>query len=59
MNKTQTYDLPKGIQSISSLPESEHAQLWKSIIIEDGLRQKLVSQAVSDVSAYGTDLGLG
>ena len=50
MNSVQSADLPKGIQSIVALPNSRLAELWKSIIIGDDLRQKLVSQAVLNFS---------
>jgi len=43
-------DLPKGIQSITMLPEPKLAELWRSIIIEDDFRQRLVSQAVLNFS---------
>lgn len=43
-------DLPKGIQSITSLPDERLAEMWDSIIIEDDMRQRLVSQAVLNFS---------
>ena len=43
-------DLPKGIQSVTSLPNDDLAEMWDSIIIEDGMRQSLVSQAVLNFS---------
>jgi AAA+ superfamily predicted ATPase len=43
-------DLPKGIQSVTSLPNESLAAMWDSIIIEDDMRQRLVSQAVLNFS---------
>lgn len=43
-------DLPKGIQSITSLPDERLAEMWDSIIIEGDMRQRLVSQAVLNFS---------
>ncbi|MCF7701593.1 AAA family ATPase [Loktanella sp. M215] len=50
MSKMQSADLPKGIQSVTALPNSALSDLWTSIIIEDDLRQRLVSQAVLNFS---------
>ena len=38
--------LPKGIQRACPLPDQELGTLWDSIIVEDGLKQRLLSQAV-------------
>ena len=45
-----TYDLPKGIQKITDLPNSELAELWGSIIVEKDLKDRLLSQAVLNFS---------
>jgi SpoVK/Ycf46/Vps4 family AAA+-type ATPase len=39
-------DLPKGIHSNTSLPDSSLAQLWDSIILDPEVKDRLVSQAV-------------
>lgn len=46
MNKMQIGDLPKGIQSITALPQKGLSELWDSIIVEEELRQRLLSQAI-------------
>ncbi len=50
MKDISSADLPKGIQSITALPEPKLAELWDSIIVDDDLRQRLVSQAVLNFS---------
>ena len=46
MNVKISGDLPKGIQKITLLPDSELASLWDSIIIDEPLKEQLLSQAV-------------
>lgn len=46
MNMQISGDLPKGIQKITCLPDSELASLWDSIIIDEPLKEQLLSQAV-------------
>ena len=46
MNMQISGDLPKGIQKITRLPDSELASLWDSIIIDEPLKEQLLSQAV-------------
>jgi pachytene checkpoint protein 2 len=51
LNKTslhlvQPHDLPRGIQSVRALPDPELARLWDSIVVEDGLKERLLAQAV-------------
>jgi SpoVK/Ycf46/Vps4 family AAA+-type ATPase len=50
MNDIHAGDLPKGIQSITALPNNGLADLWDSIIIEEAIRQRLISQAVLNFS---------
>ena len=38
--------LPKGIQRSRALPDSELGQLWDSIIVDNALKQQLLSQAI-------------
>lgn len=42
----QQQDLPRGIQSIRTLPNPDLAALWNSIVIEDGIKERLLAQAV-------------
>lgn len=39
-------DLPRGINSVRALPDPELGALWDSIIVEDGIKDRLLSQAV-------------
>lgn len=39
-------EAPKGIHRIVSLPEKDLADLWKSIIVDDEIKSRLVSQAI-------------
>lgn len=39
-------DLPRGISSVRSLPDRDLAALWDSIIVEDGIKDRLLAQAV-------------
>lgn len=39
-------DLPRGISSVRALPDSDLAALWESIIVEDGIKNRLLAQAV-------------
>lgn len=39
-------DLPKGIQSITALPDPSLSQLWDSIIVDAAIKERLLSQAV-------------
>lgn len=38
--------LPKGIQRVSMLPDAELGDLWRSIIVQDAVKEQLLSQAV-------------
>ena len=40
------WNQPKGIQRIYPLPDAKLGALWKSIILDDGLKSRLLSQAV-------------
>ena len=40
------FDLPKGINRVRILPDTELGDLWDSIILDDGLKKQLLSQAV-------------
>tara|TARA_R110002072_G_scaffold303053_1_gene492346 strand:- start:4855 stop:5760 length:906 start_codon:yes stop_codon:yes gene_type:complete len=50
MNDINTVDLPKGIQSIIALPDDDLSDLWASIIVDDAIRKRLLSQAVLNFS---------
>lgn len=51
MNVQFAGDLPKGIQKITDLPNGELADLWKAIIIDESLKEQLLSQAVLNFTA--------
>jgi pachytene checkpoint protein 2 len=40
------FDRPKGIQRVRRLPDPALAAIWNSIIVDEGLKKQLVSQAV-------------
>lgn len=42
----QPHDLPRGIQSVRALPDPELTALWDSIVVEDGIKERLLAQAV-------------
>lgn len=42
----QQQELPRGIQSVRTLPDPDLAALWNSIVIEDGIKERLLAQAV-------------
>jgi SpoVK/Ycf46/Vps4 family AAA+-type ATPase len=46
-------ELPKGIQSIRSLPDDALGALWTSIILEPAIKQKLLAQATLNFSMRG------
>lgn len=46
MNVHFSGDLPKGIQKITQLPDGDLGELWGSIHVEDGIKDRLLSQAV-------------
>ncbi len=46
-------ELPKGIQSIRSLPDDALGALWTSIILEPAIKQKLLAQAALNFSMRG------
>jgi pachytene checkpoint protein 2 len=39
-------DLPKGIQRITALPHPDLLDLWKSIVVDEDIKSRLLSQAV-------------
>ena len=43
---TATHDLPKGVQRIRLLPDPALGALWESIVLEEQLKQQILSQAV-------------
>lgn len=43
---TNNSEAPKGIRRIVKLPEKGLADLWKSIIVDDEIKSRLVSQAI-------------
>jgi pachytene checkpoint protein 2 len=46
-------DRPKGIQRIRPLPDPELGALWDSIILDEGLKSQLVSQAMLNFTLRG------
>lgn len=46
LHLVQPQDLPRGISSVRALPDSELAALWESIIVEAGIKDRLLAQAV-------------
>lgn len=41
-----SHDLPRGIQAVRALPDPELATLWDSIVVEGGIKERLLAQAV-------------
>ena len=46
LHLVQSHDLPRGIQSVRGLPDPELATLWDSIVVENGIKERLLAQAV-------------
>ena len=46
MNGHFSGDLPKGIQKITMLPDGDFGELWESIYVEEGVKDRLLSHAV-------------
>jgi pachytene checkpoint protein 2 len=46
MNAPFEIDLPKGIQKVTNLPDDDLSALWESIVVEEELKVRLLSQAV-------------
>lgn len=46
LHVVQSHDLPRGIQSIRALPDTDLSTLWDSIFVEDGIKDRLLAQAV-------------
>lgn len=46
LHTLQSHDLPRGIQSVRALPDTELSQLWDSIVVEDGIKDRLLAQAI-------------
>ncbi|WP_232428832.1 AAA family ATPase [Aromatoleum toluclasticum] len=46
LHLVQSQDLPRGINSVRALPAPDLGALWDSIILEDGIKDRLLSQAV-------------
>jgi AAA+ superfamily predicted ATPase len=49
----QNFNLPKGIHRAWTLPDPALSALWDSILIEEGLKSQLVSQAVLNFTVRG------
>jgi pachytene checkpoint protein 2 len=49
----QEAELPKGIQRVRTLPDPELGALWESIILDEGLKTRLLSQAVLNFTIRG------
>jgi SpoVK/Ycf46/Vps4 family AAA+-type ATPase len=47
------FNRPKGIQRVRRLPDPELGTLWDSIVIEEGLKQRILSQAVLNFTMRG------
>ena len=52
--RQQDRALPKGIQRSRALPDAELGQLWDSIIVDDALKQQLLSQAILNFTVRST-----
>ena len=46
LHLVQSQDLPRGISSVRALPDAELAALWDSIVVEDGIKERLLAQTV-------------
>jgi len=46
LHLVSSHDLPRGVQAIRALPCPELATLWDSIVVEDGIKERLLAQAV-------------
>ncbi|MDO9250803.1 MAG: AAA family ATPase [Hydrogenophaga sp.] len=46
LHLVQSPDLPRGISSVRALPDVELASLWDSIVVEEGIKERLLAQAV-------------
>ena len=52
LHLVQSQDLPRGIQSVRALPDPELARLWDSIVVEGGIKERLLSQAVLNYTLW-------
>ena len=43
LHLVQSQDLARGIQSVRPLPDPELARLWDSIIVESGIKERLLA----------------
>lgn len=46
LHLVSSHDLPRGVQAVRALPDPELAALWESIVVEDGIKERLLAQAV-------------
>jgi pachytene checkpoint protein 2 len=46
LHLVQTQELPRGIHAVRALPDPELAVLWDSIVVEDGIKNRLLAQAI-------------
>lgn len=46
LHLASSHDLPRGVQSVRALPDSELAALWDSIVVDEGIKERLLAQAV-------------
>lgn len=53
MPNTDFADLPKGIQRIRALPDQALGRLWESIILDEAIKNRLLSQAVLNFTMRG------
>lgn len=43
-------DLPRGISAVRALPQADLDALWGSIVVADGIKERLLSQAILNYS---------
>ena len=53
MPTTELTDLPKGIQRSRALPDPALGALWESIILDEEIKRRLLSQAVLNFTIRG------
>ncbi|MBX9716891.1 MAG: AAA family ATPase, partial [Burkholderiaceae bacterium] len=46
LHLVSSHDLPRGIQAVRALPDPGLATLWDSIVVEGGIKERLLAQAV-------------
>lgn len=46
LHLVQPEDLPRGISAVRALPQADLDALWDSIVVEEGIKDRLLSQAI-------------